>query len=253
MKNLLFACCICLPLLFLLMACKTSNSNAVKSKNGKGDVILIRAHTPLVSMTKGPCHGTCPIYTMTVFNDGVINFDGKRFCDKLGPHTTTLSDTELTFLQQKIDLLDTDSYPEKIQSNIPDFPSIKLTFSEKGKDDTSVWWRNGAPNELNELSVMLDKFRTNLTWKVDADAPLPPGTIENQMLVHLKKEVIASDFSKQYRDHNLVPIREVSPGQNYWLFEFDTKKISGVEMLNILSKSEQVQNAEFNRKLEVRE
>ena len=77
-------------------------------------------------------------------------------------------------------------YPEKIQSNIPDFPSIKLTFSEKGKDDTSVWWRNGAPNELNELSVMLDKFRTNLTWKVDADAPLPPGAIENQMLVHLK-------------------------------------------------------------------
>ena len=252
MKNVLICCLAYLPLVLLTGACKVSKTTIGNSKEVKDKVVIIKPHTKLVSMTKGACHGTCPIYTMTVYNDGVINLDGKRFCDKLGPHTTTLSDTELTLLQQKISLMDLESMPEKIESMVPDFPSTELTFTEKGKDNKSIWWRSGAPDDINELSVILDKFRTSLTWKVDTDAPLPAGIIENQMLVHLKDDVVASDFTKQYREFNLMPTKEVTPDQNYWLFTFDTKKISGIEMLNLLNKSEQVRNAEFNQVLEQR-
>jgi len=190
---------------------------------------------------------------MAVYNDGVATFDGTRFCEKLGPHTTQLSAFELELLQQKVALLDMPSYPDKIESMIPDFPSTEITCYNDDGTSKGVWWRNNAPDELTEMSVLLDKFRQDLSWKVDVDAPLPAGAIEHQMLVHLKDGVVASDFCKPYRDYNLTPTKEVVAGRNYWLFDFDTKKISGIEMLNKLNKSEKVINAEFNKELEQRQ
>ncbi len=212
-----------------------------------------KPHTKLIEMTKGACHGTCPIYSMTVYNDGTATFDGVRFCEKRGAHIAQLSDFELQLIQQKVALLDMDNYPEKIESMIPDFPSTKITCHEEDGSAKSVWWRNGAPDELSEMSITLDKFRQDLNWKVNTSAPLPAGTIKNQILLQLKEGVNASDFAKQYRAYDLTQKKEIVPNKNYWLFEFNTKKISSLEMLNILHNAEKVTHAEFNKELEQRD
>ena len=102
------------------------------------------------------------------------------------------------------------------------------------------------------MAVVLDKFRQNLSWEVDVNAPLPAGTIENEMLISLKDGIEAAEFAKEYKAYDLVPLKQLVPKQNYWLFKFDTQKISGVEMLNLLNKSKQIHNVEFNKELEQR-
>ena len=153
--------------------------------------------SPLISIEKGACHGTCPIYKMTIYNNGHCEFKGKRFCKKLGAFAATISALELDLLQQKIAMLDMENYQEQYQSMIPDFPSTEITSYTKDASK-SVWWRDGAPSELDEMAVVLDKFRQDLNWEVDINAPLPAGTIENQMLISLKDEVKAKDFAIEY-------------------------------------------------------
>ncbi len=245
-----------------LSSCKSSkavNEKAENSSEFNSSTITTPAtqpvtemdDSPLVSIEKGACHGTCPIYKMTIYNNGVCEFNGKRFCKKLGAYTASMSTIELDFLKQKIGLLDMENYPEEYQSMIPDFPSTEITtFTKDSKK--SVWWRSGAPNELSEMAVVLDKFRTELDWVVDVNARLPVGTIENQMLIKLKEDIKASDFAKAYKEYQFKPVKELVPNKNYWLFEFDKNTISGIEMLNLLNKSEKIYNAEFNKELEQR-
>lgn len=228
-----------------------TSSSIVSATKSKNQLIDINNDSPLISIEKGACHGTCPIYKMTIYNNGHCEFKGKRFCKKLGAFAATISALELDLLQQKIAMLDMENYQEQYQSMIPDFPSTEITSYTKDASK-SVWWRDGAPSELDEMAVVLDKFRQDLNWEVDINAPLPAGTIENQMLISLKDEVKAKDFAIEYSAYTLIPVKELVPNQNYWLFEFDIKKISGVEMLNLLHKSEQIHNAEFNKELEQR-
>lgn len=231
---------------------KNATSASTNQIGTPTEVDTILDDSELISMVKGACHGSCPIYTLTILNNGKCEFNGKRFCKKLGAFTATLSSTELNLLKQKIAGLDMASYPEQIQSMIPDFPSTEITCTLEDGTPKSVWWRSGAPGELEEMAIVLDKFRQDLSWEVDVHAPLPAGTIENEMLISLKDGIEAAEFAKAYKAYDLTPLKQLVPKQNYWLFKFDTQKISGVEMLNLLNKSEKIHNVEFNKELEQR-
>lgn len=249
MKNSVLYC------LLVLLACASCKSTKTQESANNSNIKTSGSpapHTELITMEKGACHGTCPIYTLVIYNDGIAEMNGRRFCGKIGPHTTQLSNIELNLLQQKISMLDMATYPEKIESMIPDFPSTKITCYDSEQKSKSVWWRNGAPDELTEMSVMLDKFRTDLDWKVDTNASIPAGAIKNQFNVQLNQGVVASDFSKTFRDYDLTPVKEISPESGYWLFEFDTEKISSYEMLNLLNNSDKTRHVEFNRVIEQR-
>ena len=250
MKYLLIFCS---PLLFLVsIACKSAKVNTDNiEKHVTPSIKPSNANTKLVSISKGACYGSCPIYSMTVFEDGSCKFHGKRFCKKLGPFIGSISAQELATLNQKISVLKLSEYPDKIESLISDFPSTEITvFSDSNVK--SVWWRDNEPKELSELSTFLDKFRTDMNWEFDVNAPMQPGTIENQILVELKSGIKATEFVNDYSDFALKINKELTPKENYWLFEFDNSKISGGEMLKLIYKSEKINNAEFNKELEQR-
>ncbi len=256
--KVLFSLGILIILAFSIFSCKSQKPIETATENTNISASQPSAQTTsnmddseLIRMEKGACHGTCPIYELTIFNNGKCEFKGVRFCKKLGAFTANMSSFELDLLKQKIDLLDMDSYPEKYESMIVDFPSTEILFATDN-GTKSVWWRDGAPGDLEEMAVILDKFRQELDWEVDVNAPLPAGTIENEMLVSLKDGIKAADFAKDYKAFDFAPLKQLIPNQNYWLFKFDTKKISGVEMLNLLNKSEKINNAAFNKELEQR-
>jgi len=205
-----------------------------------------------IEMSKGACYGTCPIYTMTIHKNGITKFVGENFCEKIGPHIAQLSEDQIKILKQHISGIQVDELPEKFESMIADLPGTKITFHKEDGTSKSVWWNMDAPENLNDLSVFIDTYRADLTWQVDNDAPLPEGAIENQFMIFLKEGVSASDFAKQYSEYDFLPKREIIPEDFYWLFEFDTSKITPHEMYILLRKSEKIQNVQFNNKVSER-
>jgi len=47
------------------------------------------------SIRKGACFGQCPVYSMDIYNDGTVIYNGKNFVDKKGKHILKLEYSEL--------------------------------------------------------------------------------------------------------------------------------------------------------------
>jgi len=239
-----------LVLVFIISACKTKKQN--KTSNEAATTVVKEDLVPanhLISMSKGACYGTCPVYTMNVHENGVVKFEGKQFCDKTGPHIAQLSSEQLAALKQEVGNINFETFLDKIESMIADLPGTELTFYRADASSKSIWWNMNGPEQLLNLSAILETYRGALDWKVNNDAPLPEGAIPNQFLIYLKEGVKGSDFAKQFSDYNFIPKRELLPEDNYWLFEFDLDKITSYEMYNLIHKTKKIQNVRFNTKV----
>ena len=77
MKNYLF-------LFFLIVSsCKlTSTTYYSKSLNSNSEE-LSTDKTKIISLEKTACFGTCPIFTINIFNNGEVIYYGKKFVKKL--------------------------------------------------------------------------------------------------------------------------------------------------------------------------
>jgi|GEM_PF-3609845 len=73
MKNYLFL------FLLILSSCKlTSNTYYSKSLNSNSEE-LFTDKTKIISLEKTACFGTCPIFTINIFNNGEVIYYGKKF------------------------------------------------------------------------------------------------------------------------------------------------------------------------------
>jgi hypothetical protein len=235
-----------------IIACKTNKQNTSSKDKAGGSVENSLDTGNIISMSKGACYGTCPIYTMTIYKNGVIHFFGKRFCAMIGPRVAQLSNEQIEDLTQDISDIKFETFPDKFESMIADLPSTELTFYRADSSAKSIWWNMNEPEQLLNLSTKLDSYRSTLDWKIDKDAPLPKGAIGHQITTYLNDGIDAYDFAKEFSAYDLVPKKEIQAGQNYWLFEFDTDKITPYEMMDLLIRSDKTQDTRFNTKVSER-
>lgn len=57
----------------------------------------------VVELSRGPCFGSCPSYTITIHGDGTVEYEGKGFVKVTGRQTGTLSSEELAEILQRLD------------------------------------------------------------------------------------------------------------------------------------------------------
>jgi hypothetical protein len=57
-------------------------------------------HEHLASIQRTHCYGTCPVYPLTVYRDGVVEYDGWEFVKIQGKATGKLRPEELTALEE---------------------------------------------------------------------------------------------------------------------------------------------------------
>ena len=65
-----------------------------KKKKVVSAAVVNNTNIKSVLMGRGACYGTCPVYTMEVFENGTLVYNGKNFVDKLGFYEKKISPTE---------------------------------------------------------------------------------------------------------------------------------------------------------------
>ena len=76
-----------------------------------------------LQISKTPCYGKCPIYTLNIDQDGSAHFEGERFTDIKGTHDTVLSKADMDTLKTRLseaDFHNLDSlYYDEMTTDLP--------------------------------------------------------------------------------------------------------------------------------------
>src|SRR5690606_33258468 len=113
----------------------------------------------VVTLERGACFGTCPIYKVTIYTDGTVVYEGERFVETEGTHTTTI---EPEVVQQLIEGFEAAGYfdweDEYTEMNVTDLPTIITSVTRDGetKRITRYTGDSNAPIELPYLESWID-------------------------------------------------------------------------------------------------
>lgn len=118
-------------------------------------------------MSRGACIGNCPVYTLTILNDGTVIWTGISNTSKLGMHVAKLDQRKINDLQLKARLFISQGfksfYPDKNHEIIADFPTAVFNFFDHTQTKKIVV-NHSAPKILYELSDQIETWLENTEW-----------------------------------------------------------------------------------------
>jgi hypothetical protein len=206
------------------------------------------AISPIIEMSKGACFGQCPTYRLSVYEDGTILYEGKRFTDRIGIHSRQLTDTEYSTIQHNLSNLRWDEYQEYYDSRLPD---LQMVTMKKGA--YTVKFKEDSPRELQVLSDLLSMYADQGAWDKLAHHGNAPDYIQNEITVQLKEGYSANDLLMDMQIASVSIHKEVSATMNTWLLKYDNQEISAGQLYYALQQSPKVLKVEFNVQLKLRD
>lgn len=226
--------------LLFFTACKTS-------KNGMN----YKADEKIIEISKSGCFGRCPVYTMTVYGKGLVEYKGERFTDKMGVYTKQLSEADYTTLFADFKNANLWQYQDEYNSLIPDLPMISIHYYNKGSQK-KIMGKEGRPEVLMTLEKQLDAIASEAGWtlKEAPDYGLPENYIPNELVVELKEDVDVEKWKNKFMRGMMKTeiIKRISPDSNHWLVRYDVSAMPPKDFLAMVKRDDDVVNVEFNQK-----
>jgi Domain of unknown function (DUF6438) len=125
------------------------------------------AHEPMATIERTPCFGWCPVYKVTVFRDGTLEYDGDSYVKTKGKATGRLSADQLAKLDELFQannyLALADRYTD---ANVTDMPSVNTSYTVGGKTKTVEHYQgnNSAPAGLSVVEEGIDRIIQIERW-----------------------------------------------------------------------------------------
>ena len=134
----------------LLISCKSIHNEHV----------LTKPTTLLFELQKGGCYGTCPIYTLSLHNDRLVKYNGKRFTENRGVFQWYIDRKDFNEIKSVLDEKFNSDYTHNLE--VQDLPLTRLNI----KNTYHVKFKGSCPKEfkkeLEQIEMLLLK---NASWK----------------------------------------------------------------------------------------
>ncbi len=122
------------------------------------------------SIVRSPCFGQCPIYSLQIYNGGLVKYKGKNFVKRTGEYVMELDKSKMLTFVNKARAISymqlNDTYDNK---SVTDLPSTTTSIVIDGIRK-KVYKRFGAPKELNEFERLFDDLLNSEKWiKVESE------------------------------------------------------------------------------------
>lgn len=230
-----------LLVLFAATAFTASCSSSSSMNPGKSKKVI--------EMTKGPCYGNCPVFTLTIYENGYATYRGERYTDRLGTYGKKLDKAQMQRLLDEFKKTNLWQYRDVYVGRIPDMQSVTITYHEGARKKT-VAGKEIRPNSVKWLESVLDQVANTDGWvlKEALDNSKPDFIIPNELLVELYEGVEPEEWAKEYSDVDMLFDQQLGESE-FWVFSFDDALIEPEQMLERVRLDEDVISAEFNKKL----
>ena len=125
-----------------------------------------------ISLQRTACFGVCPIYTVTLYPDGQVEFNGERFVESVGPQSARIEPegfNRLVAFAERIGFFSLDDEyryqlgPDGSLIAVSDLPS-RITTIARGDQSKSVLNYFGGPDELETFENLIDEIAGTSRW-----------------------------------------------------------------------------------------
>jgi len=219
-----------LLVLTVLLSCKTGQKAA-------------QQRAPFVELKSGACFGFCPVFRLTVRNNGLVAYEGIRFAEKIGLDSFQLTKAEMAGLREKVERVNLWQYPERIETQVADAPFATLT-AFRDDQSKSVSGSIDRPAPLLELENLLkelaEKHDFQVTRGVDPDEI--PANRRQEVIVTLQPEINAGNWIREFSGYRFQLVRRMS-SENIWLVAYDPEQIKEDALLKLFKNSKGVTDA----------
>lgn len=118
-----------------------------------------------VRLERTACFGTCPIYVLSIFEDGTVIYEGKKWVDKEGIYKSSVEKEVLDKIKHQADVFKFYSMNTVYDNtNVTDLPTT-ITALKADEGFKVVVNRYEGPENLAILESYIDNLVKNIDWE----------------------------------------------------------------------------------------
>lgn len=153
-------------LVLIISSCSTHKSLAEKSQTDNKIIQKeVTQKGEWIAYEKGYCFGTCPVFSIIIFNDGSVLYEGKANVKNIGKYTAQLSEEEMAKLRKDVDEKKIMSLEEdQVNKLLMDVTVIRFKLTTS-KDVRLISHSGPKPEDLIEIENAIEALIPTLTLK----------------------------------------------------------------------------------------
>jgi hypothetical protein len=133
----------------------------------------VSSPTPVVTLERTPCFGTCPVYTVSISGSGTVRFLGRNHVSKQGEATAEIPRATVDSLLRELEAGGYFDFADAYVMDSPacgqyatDSPTVITTVTAGGRSKTirHDYGCFAAPAELARLERMIDEVAGTSRW-----------------------------------------------------------------------------------------
>jgi hypothetical protein len=116
-----------------------------------------------IRLERTACFGTCPVYSVTIFRDGRVRYEGREFVKAEGVRTRVVPTGEFKRIAAKVDEIGFSKLKSAYRASITDLPTTIVTVT-RGSKSKRVEDYFGAPKRLHDLEQLIEHVANISRW-----------------------------------------------------------------------------------------
>ena len=104
----------------------------------------------VIELTKTPCFGKCPVFTLKVYDNGLAVLEGRQNLKQIGLSHKVLTKKEMTALMAEFENGQLFSLKDEYRERVMDLPTTTLTYIKDGKKKV-ITGNMGFPKGFNDV------------------------------------------------------------------------------------------------------
>ncbi len=183
---------------------------------------------PLCVFETGACFGFCPVYSLTVYPDGRVEYMGKQNVEQEGPVRFELTTSELRSLRAGLEAADLWRQPKLFPTQIADAPfNTWQVFGAEGltRRVTGTVDRPEVMLQLDKMIIGMGQAHgLELTRGVSPHEPR--RAYRKELIVLLEDGINPGNWMMQFEPLRLQLVRRLGE-PNRWIIAYDEGEIAG--------------------------
>lgn len=119
-----------------------------------------------ITLERTPCFGTCPVYSLTLKEDGTAIYKGTRFVDRIGTYEGHFNPGDLDRLASTMARLGGAKWKASYTANVTDLPSQIVTIKTSSGKRTIREYGSTGPEGLWAFQEIIDGVGANVgKWR----------------------------------------------------------------------------------------